>query len=227
MSEQDHPDDEALQAVSKRLAKLRSRPVDMATFDARLKAALPRSPGNTRARMLMWPIASPIRAVAASLVVAALVAAIVLMSISSPALATPQRMADIYNSAVDGKNHPTTVSSANEAREALRRKWPEAPVVPEVEDLQLMHCCVHEIGRKQMACVTFLVEEQPVTLAFASTRDVRSPHGETKIIDGQRFVVGSADGVNMVMSERGGTWMCLMGKLPSEQLAKIAQSIRE
>lgn len=227
MSEQHHHDDEAMQAVSKRLAKLRTRPVDHTTFDARLRAALPKQLSNTHGRLLMWPFASPLRAVAASLVVGILLAAIVLMSTSSPALATPQRMADIYNSAVDGKNHPTTVSSANEAREALRRKWPDAPVVPEVEDLQLMHCCVHEIGRKQMACVTFLVEEQPVTLAFASTRDVRSPHGETKMIDGQSFVVGSADGVNMVMSERGGTWMCLMGKLSVERLSEIARTIRD
>jgi hypothetical protein len=168
-----------------------------------------------------------LRAVAASLVVGVLLAAIVLMISSSPALATPQRMAAIYNSAVDGKNHPTTVATANEAREVLRRKWPDAPVVPEVQDLQLMHCCVHEIGRKQMACVTFLVEEQPVTLAFASARDVRSPHGETKVIDGESFVVGSADGVNMVMSERGGTWMCLMGRLSVERLSEVARTIRD
>ncbi|HRK30636.1 MAG TPA: hypothetical protein PLD59_06110 [Tepidisphaeraceae bacterium] len=226
MSEQDHSD-EVTQAISKRLAKLRSRPVDLSTFDARLKAALPPSTDSSRPHVLLWPFVSPLRAVAASLVVGALLAAVVLLSSSSPALATPQRMADIYNSAVDRKNHPTTVSTANEAREVLRRKWPDAPVVPEVQDLQLMHCCVHEIGRKQMACVTFLVEEQPVTLAFASSRDVRSPHGETKVIDGQSFVVGSADGVNMVMSERGGTWMCLMGKLSVERLSEIARTIRD
>lgn len=226
MSEQNHHQDNATQAVSRRLAKLRSRPVDLSAFDARLKASLPQLAG-ARSRFWIGSFVSPMRAVAAGLVIGALLTAIFMISRSSPALATPQEMAEIYNSAVDGRNHPTTVSSVNEARDALRKKWPNAPVVPEVDDLQLMHCCVHDIGRKQMACVTFLVEEQPVTLAFASARDVRSPHGQTKMIDGQTFVVGSADGVNMVMSERGGTWMCLMGKLSFERLADIARTIRE
>lgn len=225
MNEQNQHDEQATKAVSERLARLRSRPVDLASFDARLKSALPRSSRGMRA--LIWPFVSPMRAIAASLVVGALLSAIVLMSTSTPALATPKRMAEIYNNAVDGKSHATTVSTADEARDVLRRKWPDAPVVPEVRDLQLMHCCVHEIGRKQMACVTFLVEEQPVTLAFASARDVRSPHGQTRVIDGQSFVVGSADGINMVMSERNGTWMCLMGRLPVERLSEIARTIRE
>lgn len=225
MNEPDHHEEEVTRAVSQRLAKLRTRPLDLTAFDSRLKSALPKSSGG--ARVLIWPFASPMRALAASFIVGAVIAAIVLLTSSTPALATPQRMAEIYNSAVDRKNHPTTVSTADEARDVLRRKWPDAPVIPEVKDLQLMHCCVHEIGRKQMACVTFLVEEQPVTLAFASARDVRSPHGETKIIDGQPFVVGSADGINMVMSEQSGTWMCLMGRLPIERLSEIARAIRE
>ena len=90
-----------------------------------------------------------------------------------------------------------------------------------------MHCCVHEIGRKQMACLTFSVDQQPITLAMASSRDIRSPHGEARTINGREYRIDSSDGVNMVMSEVDGTWMCLMGRLPIERLVELADAIRQ
>lgn len=225
-SDPNNVDDPIDRAVARRLAKLRSRPMDMAAFDAKLKAALPAKRASPE-RMFLWPILTPMRAVAASLLVGVTLFFAFVVLTPQPAMATPQRLAAIYEDAVGGRSHATNVTSIEEARATLRRKWPESPVVPDVSDMQLMHCCVHEIGRKQMACLTFSVDAQPITLAMASSRDIRSPHGEARTINGRDYRIDSSDGVNMVMSEVDGTWMCLMGRLPIERLVELADSIRQ
>lgn len=219
-------DDRIDQAVSRRLSKLRSVPIDMAAFDAKLKAALP-ARRSSSSRLLLWPVLTPMRAVAASLLVGITLFLSFVVLTPQPAMATPQRLAAIYEDAVGGRSHATTVTSVEEARETLRRKWPESPVVPDVSDMQLMHCCVHEIGRKRMACLTFSVDQQPITLAMAPSRDICSPHGEVRTINGREYRIDSSDGVNMVMSEVDDTWMCLMGRLPIERLVELADSIRQ
>jgi hypothetical protein len=224
--ESNNHDDPIDQAVARRLSKLRSMPMDTAAFDAKLRAALPAAGSSSERRLLMWPVSTPLRAVAASLILGLTLFFMFVLMSPRPALATPQRMAEIYQSAIDGRSHSTKVTSIEEARAALHRKWPESPVVPDVNNMQLMHCCVHEIGRKQMACLTFEVGDAKVTLAIAPSRDIRSPHGESRVINGREYLVGTSDGVNMVMSESDDTWMCLMGELPIERLAELANSIR-
>jgi hypothetical protein len=214
-SDPNNLDDPIDQAVARRLAKLRSLPMDMAAFDAKLKAALPAkraSPG----RLFLWPVLTPMRAVAASLLVGVTLFFAFVVLTPQPAMATPQRLAAIYEDAVGGRSHATNVTSIEEARATLRRKWPESPIVPDVSDMQLMHCCL-----------TFSVDQQPITLAMASSRDIRSPHGEARTINGREYRIDSSDGVNMVMSEVDGTWMCLMGRLPIERLVELADAIRQ
>jgi hypothetical protein len=236
-------------AVQRRLAKLSARPMDTAAFDAALRRRLAEEAsaglaptltlaGTDReptrpATVPAWSnpftkVFSPLRAVAATLLMSlALVAGIVAWSASAgPAVASPQRLAEVHNDAVAGRGLSSVVHSIDEARAALQRKWPGTPELPEPRDLEVMSCCVHEIGRRQMACVTFRIDETPVTLAVASRRDIRSPHGQARDIAGRRYLVGSADGINMVMSEHEGTWMCLMGRLPMERLAEIVEELR-
>jgi hypothetical protein len=218
-------DDPIDDAVARRLARLRSSPMEAVEFDARLTASL-QAAGRSSGLLRLWPMLTPVRAVAAVFLVGlTLLFAFVVLN-PRPALATPQRLAAIYADAVGGNAHSTKVTTIEEARAALRRKWPDSPIVPDVSDMQLMHCCVHEVGRKQMACITFEVDQQPVTLAIASSSDIRAPHGNVQTIHGRDYRVGSAGGVNMVMSERDGSWMCVMGRLPLERLAELSDEIR-
>ncbi|HXE52120.1 MAG TPA: hypothetical protein VN541_03855, partial [Tepidisphaeraceae bacterium] len=94
------PDHVLDRAVSERLARLRSVPVDLSNLDKALKAKLP-PPG----RQGRWRVLSlrPLRAVAASLVlVCAIAAAILLNASSGPALAEAAQMAQVHQEIVSG-----------------------------------------------------------------------------------------------------------------------------
>lgn len=223
--ESNNVDNPVDQVVARRLRKLRSMAVDTTAFDAKLQEALAVQ-HSSHNRIVRWPVLTPVRAVAASLLVVITLVLVFVVLTSQPALATPQRLAAIYENAVSSRSQAIKVSSIQEAQAVLRRKWPESPILPDVSDMQLMQCCVHQIGRKKMACLTFYIDQQPITLAMASVRDIRSPRGEVRTINGREYRIGSADGVNMVMSDVDGTWMCLMGRFSIENLITLIEEIR-
>lgn len=215
--------------LSKRLRGLRRTPVNLADFDARMVNCLPpRKPPQAIWKMLLSQLLTPARATAAGLLMLIAVVGIVVSLTGRPALASPQRLAEVYLSSVDDHGGATPIKSIADARRALDRKFPLAPQLSgEPAGMQPMSCCVHEIGRRQMACVTFVVDKQPVMLALASATDVRSEPGSELTFQGTTYVTGSSDGVNMVMIQSDGTWMCLMGRLSHKRLAELATSLRE
>jgi hypothetical protein len=90
----------------------------------------------------------------------------------------------------------------------------------------VMACCVHEVGHKKMACIGLMVNDIPVTLAVAESGDIKSPGGTTLVRDGVTYRVQTSGGVNMAMTERGGRWICLMGRLSVDQLVELASKLR-
>jgi hypothetical protein len=63
-------------------------------------------------------------------------------------------------------------------------------------------------------------------MAVAEAADVKLPPCEAVTIRGNSYHVQSHEGINMVMTERGGRWVCLMGKVPVNRLAEIASTLR-
>jgi hypothetical protein len=118
------------------------------------------------------------------------------------------------------------VSSIEAAAAALSQQWPKAPALPDMPDDHVMACCVHEMGRKKMACVSLTVDDVPITMAVADSADVKVPNGTTVIRDGVTWQVESSRGVNMAMTERGGRWVCLMGRLPTDRLIDLAAKLQ-
>lgn len=219
--------DPAHEAISRRLAKLREQPISTSVLDARLKSILPpgATDGEPAPRMRFWTRRSVLSAVAAMLVAALTVLSAFTILAPRPVFASPQEMAVIHESAVMMQGHTMSVSTIEDARAALRRQWPGSSMISAPDDMPVMSCCVHEIGKRQMGCVTFEVDDVPVTMAVADAREIRSPHGNKRVIGDTEYVVGSADGVNMVMSQRDGVWTCVMGRLPLERLANVAASV--
>lgn len=205
------------QPIADRLGKLRGMPLDSARFDAAIQRAIPKP--RARRSMLLWPV----RAVAASVLLGTIAVIVFLAVTSRPVVASPERMAQIYQSTL-AEGHATSVTSIDEARAHLRQIAPKLPSVPESAEMPVMACCVHEVGRKEMACVVFSVDGVPVTVAVADAKDIRNPHGTEIQIGGRTYRSGSADGVNMLMSERDGVWTCVMSKLPPERLSQIVQT---
>lgn len=221
-------------SVARRLARLRDRPLEMSAFEARIKAAIPppathskEAEDEEQGRWIVFQMFSPFRAVAAALLLAITAYLAFLAFNPQPVLAHPERLASIYEEAVERHGHgAVSVSSLAEAKAALKASWEDVPALPDAANaMQLMSCCVHEIGKKRMACVTFEVDNAPVTLALAPSKDIRCPVGEIRVVNGNRYVLGSSNGVNMAMVERDGKWSCVMGKLPQEKLIDVLNNL--
>jgi hypothetical protein len=89
-----------------------------------------------------------------------------------------------------------------------------------------MSCCIHMMGRKKIACAAFQTDGLTVTMAVAEAADVKLPACQTLAIGGVIYHIQSHGGINMVMTEGDGRWVCLMGKLPVARLAERASSLR-
>jgi hypothetical protein len=213
-------------AVSDRLGKLRSMPVDVSALRKAVEARIGvTARGNGNLKLPRW--LSPMRAAAASLLILGLIIAAVIASSSGPVLASPDRLAQLHEDLVAGDRHGMRpVKSIEEAKAALADQNPGGPSVPGVADDHVMACCVHTVGRKKMSCVSLVTDGVPVSMAVADAADIKLPATETRIVDGVTYHVQSAQGVNMVMAQRNDRWVCLMGKLPTSRLIEVAQSLR-
>ena len=226
-AEHDDPKGERLdEAVAARLARLRSMPVELSALRNAVEAQLGAAPRSQGRRMLLGWL-NPARAAAASLLILGSIVALVIASTSGPVLASPDQLAQIHQDVVSGGTHGMRpVDSIEAANAALASQNPGGPAVPSVAEDHVMACCVHMVGRKKMSCVLLMSDGIPISLAVADAADVKLPASETIKVDGLTYHVQSARGVNMVMAQRNGRWICLMGKLPTSRLTEIAQGLR-
>ena len=211
--------------MSRRLAKLRSAPIDTSELLKSVEAAVPHPQTRSRFRILNW--LSPIRAAAASLLVIGLIVALVISSSSGPVLASPERLAQIHEEVLgNGGGHVTPVVSVSAANAALAAKWAAAPSIPELPKDHVMSCCIHMMGAKKIACLSFQTDGVLVTMAVAEIKDVKLPDCQMLNVGGVAYHIQSHGQINMLMTQRGGRWICLMGKLPVNRLAELARSLR-
>lgn len=211
------------QATSRRLAKLRATPVDLANLTNAIARQIPRPADAARFR-LRW--ARPLQAVAASLLVLGLIAVLVISSSSRPVLASPQRLAEIHAEVVSGRSQSTQVASMDAARSVLAEKWPGAPTMPEISAGNVSSCCIHMLGRKKVASVSVQSDGTHLTLVVADAAEIKQPEAPTMTVGGITYRVQSHNGVNMLMTEHEGRWVCLMGRLPPQRLTEIAGTMR-
>ena len=215
------------EATSRRLAKLGAVPFDTSELRAAVDAHIQtpaQGSGRTRRLKLGW--LSPMRAVAASLIVLGLIMALVISSSTGPVLASAERLAHIHEEVLAGTGHSSQVDSFDGAKAALAAKWPGGPAVPELPKDHVVSCCIHTMGRKRIACVSFTTDGVPVTMAVAEAANVKLRGSETLTVGNITYHVQSQEGINMVMTKRDGRWVCLMGKLPVSRLAELAGSLR-
>lgn len=210
-------------AVAGRLAKLRTMPVDTSRLDAAVGARIPR-PWRERSMRIGW--LRPYRAIAASLTLLAILAAALLSTSGGPALASPAQMARFHQSLVSGEVPVTQVDSIEAANKVLTAQWPQSPQIPDVPQNHVMACCMKSINDKKLACVLLKREGVPVTMTVANAADMKLPKSPEVQQDGITYHVQSFEQVNMVMTERGGRWVCLISELPAERLMEIAQQLK-
>jgi hypothetical protein len=218
-------------AVERRLARLRTMPVDTSRLEKAILAQIPRpqneEPAEQQQRQRMrigWLTAiRPLRAVAASfLLLSAVIAGVLLFSSGGQALASASQMAQMHDDLVSGRTPVMQVSSIEEANRALSGAWPGGPSVPEAPQSHVMACCMKSVKGKKVACVLLHNEGEPVTMTVANASDMRLPKSPTVTRAGVTYHVQSSGGLNMVMTERNGRWVCLIGRVPAERLMDLA-----
>ena len=212
------------QAVARRLARLRTMPVETGRLAAGLQAQIPRPGRRTRT---LWPSLRSVGAVAASiLLLATLTAALVLTTMSRPALASPAQMARLHEELVSGKAPSVRVDSIEAANRVLAGEHPHFPALPALPADHVMACCMTEVKDKKVACVLIKREGVPVSLMVARSEDMRVPTSSVTVRDGVRYHVQASGTLNMVMTERHSRWVCIIGQLSAERLIEVAAGLK-
>jgi hypothetical protein len=213
-------------ATAARLAKLRAMPVDTASLDQSLRSTIP---PQTTAPVRSW--IRPLRAAAASILLLGAIAAVILISTSGgEVMASPAQMAQLHEEIVSGKSHVQRVDSIDAANKFLAAQWSPgaAPAVPGVPSEHVMACCMKSIKDKRVACVLLKGHSgDPVTLSVAKAADMKLPRGAPTVDRGGiTYHLQGSDAVNMVTFERNGRWVCLIGKMPADQLVSLGSELK-
>ncbi len=219
----DNFDDERDLAVAERLGRLRTMPVDTTRLERLLEGKIPPAPARSGAMRFGW--LRPLQAIAASLLVMALIGALIWTTAGEPVLASAAEMARIHREMLNDPSDVFKVDSMRQASEVLSGKWPRNPGLPRSFDSHVMACCMHSIKDRKMACVLFRNDGRPVTLSVAKSSDLRSPQSPTVIRGGEAYHVESSGELNMVSTQRDGRWICLIGELPVDRLIEITHGL--
>ena len=210
-------------AVAGRLAKLRTMPVDTSKLDAAILTKIPRSGRDWRIGIGWF---RPFRATAASVTLLAVLAAVLLSTSGGPAIASPARMAGFHRSLALGETPATRVTSIEAANKILVARWPQSPLLPAVPQDHVTACCMKSVRDKRLACVLLRRDGVPVTMTVANASDMKLPKSPTIGRGGVTYHVQSFEQVNMIMTEQGSRWVCLVSELSVEQLIDIAQKLQ-
>src|SRR5436305_8701466 len=112
------------EATAARLHRLSTMPVDTSAVERTLRAAI-----SPPLKMSLWR-AWPARAIAASLLIAALVLAVMLTASSGSVLASPAQMAQMHEDLVSGRLPSMQADSVEAANRMLAAQSPASPQVP-------------------------------------------------------------------------------------------------
>ena len=217
------------EATARRLARLRTMPVDTRRLESLLRDKLPAEPRAEAQRSYFFGnrfSLRPLRTVAAAAVLVAVLAAALLLSSGREALASTSQMAQMHRDLVEGRIASVQVDSVEAANKVLMSQSTQAPEVPDLPEGHVMACCMKSVKDKKVACLLLKSEGVPVTMAVARAEDVkRQAKGRKVERNGLTFEVESVGALNMVMTERQGRFVCIMGEVPAEQLMSLASKL--
>jgi len=208
------------ESVSHRLSKLRSVPVDTSRLDAAIRRRIPRR------ESIVLRLFRPLNAVAASLLIVGIIAAVLLSSSSGQVLASPAQMAQVHQDLIANRDSVMHVRSIDEAANMLAASMNGSMQLPAPPDSQVMACCMKSIRDKKIACVLLETDSKLVTMSVAKGSDMRLPNAPHIDRDGTKFFVQSYGALNMVSANRQGHWVCLMGELPTERLIDLGAHLQ-
>jgi hypothetical protein len=213
--------DELDRATAARLAKLRTMPVDTSRLESLVRAQIPRSRGRWGSLHNRW--ARPLEAAAGIII---LVAAItfLLSAPSRPVTASAAELAQFHEDLLSGRGI-IQVDSIAQANQAIAAQWAQSPAIPDVPSDHVMACCMKSIRDRKVACLLFKGEKELVTLTVARASEMSMPNWPTTVRNRIGYDVTSLGTLNMVRTQRNGSWICLIGRLPVERLMDLSSKL--
>jgi anti-sigma factor RsiW len=211
------------QATAARLAKLRSMPVDTSRLERLVEAQIPRPAARATIRLSQW--LRPFRAIAASLLIAGIIGALLFATSGGPAIASAADMAKFHDDLVSGRVAVTHVASVDAANKTLAAEWAQSPRIPNMPADHVMACCMGSVKNKKVACVLMEDSGGPISMTVANASDMQAPASPTVTRGGVTYHVQSVGQLHMVMTERNGRWICLIGKMSADRMMDLASSL--
>lgn len=223
----EHEKHEALdRAVSKRLGRLSTVPVDSAALKRRLARQLEAHTDHPAQRRLPVQWLRPTAALAAALLIA-LGVILIQDAATSPAVAAPIELAQLHRQVVAGDAglNVQSVGDLQDANRMIAAQSSGRAELPSAAPAAVQSCCLGSVHGEVVACALMTYHDQPVTLVVADGRDLCSMDGLTVTRDGRRYMVHEVDGLTMVMTQRDNKWLCVMGEMDAEALLDLAGGV--
>ena len=209
------------QALSRRLAKLSTLPVDTSRLDRALREQI----GLSTAKPAAWNrYLRPFAAIAASLILIAIVGFALLQN--RPAQASTDVMLQMHRDIVANKITTMKVDSIAEVNTAFAAFQAGMPKLNEIPEAQAMSCCMQDVGNRKVGCVLLNNGTTPVTLTMADLDVVKPLTSEPVMHNGEAFHVRTSADLNMVTVDRGQHRICLIGAMPTDKLIALTDSLK-
>ena len=234
-------------ATSARLAKLAERDVDTRALEAKISAAL--AGGNpadsyprSRAGIIPGPH-DPMETYAGNinynfrswLLRAATVAAVVLITwmvaffpsgSGQVAVASSFDLTTLHHDLVGGRIPAVQVTSIDAANSLFAsQRSGDVKLPANLANAHVESCCLADVQGELASIAVLELQGQELTLVVAEAPRFAHRMGEVIEIDGHEYFGHAVGGVQMMMSNRGQRWLCVMGDLEPAQLADIASQI--
>lgn len=210
-------------AISRRLARLRSRPVDTKKFDAWLNDL-------TSAPVASMPGTSPLASFKRSFAWAAMVAMVLGVGIgvlvkTRAEVAEPSGVVRLHEEVLSGESGGTIITTLAEAQFLSRERGDWVPDAPSAVDGTLRLWCVCDTSGVPVTCLQVDYDGQPVTVVIAERRQLRPHRGEAIELNGQKFQAHRVGPLNIVMTQVADYTICVVAELPADRLATLAATV--
>ena len=207
------------QALSRRLSKLSTLPVDTSHLDRALRAQVgePSQPAQWRRKLQSFS------AVAASLILIALVTLALFQN--RTAQASPEAMLQFHRDVVSGKVATMQVDSVEELNKAFDAFGTNGVRVSTLPEMKGMSCCVKDVADKRVTCILLKDNSGPVTLSIAESKAFKPLNTSPVMHNGEAFHVQTTSDLTMVTVDRGIHRVCLIGPQPAEKLMSLADGL--
>ena len=195
-------------AISTRLARLGTIPVDTSRLDQLLRDQIPMPRQHRRFLVFGW------LAGAGAAACAALIIAVALLSTGTPRLSAAE-LAGVYRNLAAQPGVTMTSGTANSPVQM-------APgMTCMMKSGQTASCCQQMVGKYRLACIAVRSPSHArVVMVAGNVGTVKNPQGQTVTIAGSSYSLVVLGHINMLMRRVGNHWYCAMGSEKPGSLAR-------